>query len=89
MKKYASKIPFTAEAVAMYYCAMDPATPTAVKITTIGALAYWILPIDLIPDFVPVVGFSDDATAILIAHKAISSHITDENHKKEEEFFTQ
>jgi uncharacterized membrane protein YkvA (DUF1232 family) len=87
MKKYASKVPFAREAVSMYYCATDPATPIKVKATAIGALAYWILPIDVIADFVPVIGFADDATAILIAYRAISSHITDEHREKAEQFF--
>lgn len=87
VKKYASKVPFTREAVAMYYCAIDPATPLSAKATAIGALAYWILPIDLFPDFVPVIGFTDDASAIFIAYKAIYSHIKEEHHKKAEQFF--
>ncbi|SFE19816.1 Uncharacterized membrane protein YkvA, DUF1232 family [Paenibacillus catalpae] len=87
VRKYASKVPFSKEAVAMYYCAMDPNTPTKVKVTAIGALAYWILPIDLVPDIFPLVGYGDDATAIFVAYKAISSHITDEHRDKAEEFF--
>ncbi|MHA6482814.1 YkvA family protein [Paenibacillus sp. strain BS8-2] len=87
VKKYASKVPFAKEAVAMYYCAMDSATPTAVKATAIAALAYWILPIDLIPDFIPIGGYVDDASAIFIAYKAVNSHITDEHRAKAEQFF--
>lgn len=87
VKKYAAKVPFAHEAVAMYYCAMDPGTPNMAKVTAIGALAYWILPIDLIPDFLPVVGFADDATAIIIAYKAISVHITDEHRQQADQFF--
>jgi hypothetical protein len=43
--------------------------------------------IDLIPDFIPVAGFADDATAVLIAYKAISAYITEEHKQKAEEFF--
>jgi len=86
-KKYASKVPFAREAVSMYYCAMDPATPALAKAKAIGALAYWILPVDLIPDFVPVAGFADDATAIFFAYKAISAHLTDDHRAKAERFF--
>lgn len=87
VRKAASKVPFSKEAVAMYFCAMDPNTPAKVKVTAIGALAYWILPIDLVPDIFPIVGYGDDATAIFLAYKAISSHITDEHRDKAEEFF--
>lgn len=87
VRKYAGKVPFSHEAVAMYYCAMDPNTPAKAKVTAISALAYWILPIDLVPDIFPVVGYGDDATAIFVAYKAISSHITDEHRDKAATFF--
>ena len=89
VKKYAAKVPFAKEAVSIYYCAMDPSTPAAAKVTGIGALAYWILPIDVIPDFVPVAGFVDDASAVLIAYRAISGYITSEHREKAEQFFNQ
>ncbi|WP_240644484.1 YkvA family protein [Paenibacillus paeoniae] len=87
VKRYAAKVPFAREVVTLYYCAADPATPMKAKATAIGALAYWILPIDLIPDFVPVIGFADDATAVLLAYKALSSQISDEHREKAEQFF--
>ncbi|CAM4423962.1 DUF1232 domain-containing protein [Paenibacillus alkaliterrae] len=86
-KRYAAKVPFTKEVVTLYYCSIDPKTPISAKVTAVGALAYWILPIDLIPDFLPVVGFVDDATAVLIAYKSISGQITDEHREKAEQFF--
>lgn len=86
-KRYASKVPFAEEVVSLYYCALDPATPLKAKATAIAALAYWILPIDLIPDFVPVAGFADDATAVLFAYKSLSGQITDEHREKAKQFF--
>ena len=44
--------------------AMDPLTPTKVRISLIAALAYLIMPLDLFPDFMPIVGFSDDFVAL-------------------------
>ncbi|WP_238404201.1 YkvA family protein [Paenibacillus paridis] len=87
VKRHAAKVPFAKEVVTLYYCSADPKTPLATKVTAIGALAYWILPIDLFPDFIPVVGFVDDATAIFVAYKAISGQITDEHREKAEQFF--
>ncbi|WP_256710537.1 YkvA family protein [Paenibacillus sp. FSL H8-0548] len=87
VKRHAAKVPFAKEVVTLYYCSADPKTPIATKITAIGALAYWILPIDLIPDFLPVVGFVDDATAVFVAYKAISGQITEEHREKAEQFF--
>ena len=44
--------------------AMDPLTPTNVRISLIASLAYLIMPLDLLPDFMPVLGFSDDFVAL-------------------------
>lgn len=44
----------------------------------IGALGYLILPVDLIPDFIPVVGFADDAALIIKAVSKIHSSIDEE-----------
>lgn len=51
-------------AACLWYVAMDPKTPRHVRIAALGPLAYLVNPLDAIPDFTPVVGFSDDATVI-------------------------
>lgn len=76
-KKHAARLPFIKEAVAMYYCAMDKNTPLTAKLTAIGALAYLVLPIDAIPDLIPVLGYTDDAAAFWAAYRSISVHVTD------------
>ena len=43
---------------------IDPSTPTQVRISLIAAIAYLIMPLDLFPDFMPLVGFSDDFVAL-------------------------
>lgn len=48
----------------LYYVLMDDATPTKYKAMIIGALGYFILPVDVLPDFVPMVGYSDDLAAL-------------------------
>lgn len=87
LKKHASKIPFVKEALTMYYCAIDSKTPMKAKAIAIGALAYVVLPIDLIPDFILVLGYTDDAAAFWVAFNSISSHITDKHKQQAEEFF--
>lgn len=52
------------KALQLYYATQDPNCPMAVKATIYAALGYFILPLDLIPDIIPVVGFSDDLLAI-------------------------
>lgn len=87
IKKYAARIPFAHDAVAMYYCMVDPDTPDWVRFTVAGTLAYFILPFDLIPDFIPIGGFSDDASAIAAALGAVKAHMKPEHFRKAEEFF--
>ena len=66
----------------MYYTMLDTKTPVWAKITIIAALAYFIIPIDAIPDFTPVVGFADDAGAIAAALGTVSTVMTDEHRQK-------
>ena len=54
-------------ALALQACARDPSTPRAARVCIYGALAYLISPFDAIPDFMPVIGFSDDWTTLIAA----------------------
>src|SRR5690606_33206959 len=58
------RIPFARDLLAVYYCARDPETPPAAKGLMLGALAYFVLPADAIPDVLAGVGFTDDAAVI-------------------------
>jgi uncharacterized membrane protein YkvA (DUF1232 family) len=69
-------IPFSDEVVAAYFCALDPATPHRVRGTLLAALAYFVLPTDVIPDFIAGIGFGDDATVLLATITMVRSHIS-------------
>ena len=69
------KVPFSEELGSAYYCATDAQTPTRVKGVLFAALAYFVLPTDLIPDFIAVLGFTDDATVLATAMGMVSVHI--------------
>ena len=56
--------------------ALDPLTPTQVRISLVAALAYLIMPFDLFPDFMPVFGFSDDFVALTAVLSIWSKHMT-------------
>ena len=56
-----AKLPFAEDLLAAYYCAFDRQTPRHVQAALLGAIAYFILPFDFIPDMLPVLGFTDDA----------------------------
>lgn len=79
------KVPFVEDAVAGYFCATDRKTPVWVRATLMGALAYFVVPADMIPDFVAGLGFTDDATVILAALRAISGHMNEEHRLRAKE----
>lgn len=65
-------------ALLLFYVLKNPATPKADRAKIIGALGYFILPLDLIPDFIPVVGFSDDLAALAWGIYSVAKNITPE-----------
>lgn len=75
LRKYVRHIPFVQDAGAAYYCAMDGETPLHVKAVLFGALAYFILPIDIVPDIIAWIGFTDDAAVLYAAIRTVSPHI--------------
>lgn len=77
VKRYARMIPFIDEVVAGYYCAMDPETPPRVRGILLAALAYFILPLDSIPDFLIGFGFGDDIAVLSAAFAAVRGNITE------------
>jgi len=69
------RIPFAEDLLAAYYCAFDHDTPLHVKGALVGALAYFVLPTDSIPDFLPVVGLTDDAAVLAATLKLVADHM--------------
>lgn len=76
LARVVARIPFASDLLAAYYCALDQETPRHVKVTLLGAIAYFVLPIDAIPDMLPVLGFTDDAAVLATAIKLVTDHIT-------------
>jgi uncharacterized membrane protein YkvA (DUF1232 family) len=62
-------------ALRLYYAAQDPRTPPWAKKAIYAGLAYFIVPFDLIPDFVPGIGFTDDAGTLLFTLFAVSAYV--------------
>jgi uncharacterized membrane protein YkvA (DUF1232 family) len=75
VRHFAGQVPFVEDLVAAYYCALDPSTPMRVRGMLLAALAYFILPFDLIPDMIPGLGFTDDAAVLAAVFGLVSSHI--------------
>ncbi len=75
LQKFAAKLPIAEDLLTAYYCAFDRNTPNHVRAALLGALAYFVLPIDVMPDLLPIVGFSDDAAVLAGAIRLVWVHI--------------
>ncbi|WP_210468464.1 YkvA family protein [Sporosarcina sp. 6E9] len=73
----------------LFYTAKDPRVPNSSKMIIVGALGYLIFPVDLIPDFIPVVGLADDATVIAAAVYKVVQHIDDEIKNKTKQKYSE
>ncbi len=85
IRRTLGRVPFLEDAIAAFYCATDRATPAAAKATLFAALAYFILPVDTIPDFLAALGYTDDLAVLLAAIRAVVQHITPEHRARARE----
>ena len=76
LKRFAGQVPLVEDLVSAYYCAMDPASPMRVRGMLLAALAYFIIPFDLIPDMTPALGLTDDLALLVAVIGRVPSHIT-------------
>jgi uncharacterized membrane protein YkvA (DUF1232 family) len=86
VRRTLGRVPFMDQAIGAYFAAFDPATPLHAKGILMAALAYFILPADVIPDFLAGFGFSDDATVLLIAIQALAPNLRDQHVQRAREF---
>jgi uncharacterized membrane protein YkvA (DUF1232 family) len=75
VRRVVARVPFVEDLLAAYFCAMDRNTPTYVRGILLGAVAYFVLPADMIPDLLGPLGFTDDASVIAAALTAVGSHL--------------
>ena len=78
-------VPFMEDVVASYYCAIDSETPAATRGILIAALAYFVMPADLIPDMLLGIGFTDDIAVLLTAFNAVRANIRPEHYRRAKE----
>ena len=88
LRKTLGRIPFIEDALAAYYCATDGKTPMFVKAVLMGALAYFIVPTDVIPDFIVGLGYTDDAAVLAAAIGAVRSAMRPEHFDAARAFLT-
>ena len=84
MKEVAKKVGLkvTSYALILYYVLEKDDVPLMDKIIITGALGYFILPVDLIPDFIPLAGYTDDVAGMLFALKKCMNYVDDEIKEK-------
>ena len=66
-------------ALTLYYAAKDPITPDWVRVFLYSALGYFISPIDVVPDFIPLVGYSDDLAILAAVLFSLQVYVTDQH----------
>ena len=74
-RRAAAQIPFMDEVIAGYYCALDKETPLKAKGILLAALAYFVLPMDAVPDVFLGIGFTDDIAVLTAALAAVRAHV--------------
>ena len=79
LKRVAAGLPFSEDLLTAYYCAFDRDTPLQVKAALLAALAYFVLPIDFMPDVMPILGFTDDAAILATAIRMVAANVQPEH----------
>lgn len=63
-------------ALQLYFLLQAKDVPMRAKTLIVGALGYLILPVDMVPDFIPALGFTDDLTALMVALRTLNKYLT-------------
>jgi uncharacterized membrane protein YkvA (DUF1232 family) len=79
LRSIAASIPFAEDLLTAYYCAFDRNTPMSVKASLVGAIAYFVSPVDAIPDVLPILGFTDDAALLAATINLVTAYIKPEH----------
>jgi uncharacterized membrane protein YkvA (DUF1232 family) len=85
LKRVLARVPFAEDAVAAWFCAFDPQTPLKVRGMLLAALAYFVLPFDIVPDVILGIGFTDDVTVLMTAIALVSANLRPEHRRQARE----
>ena len=72
-------------ALQLYYLLQAKDVPVKAKTLIVGALGYLILPVDMVPDFIPALGFTDDLSALMVALRTLNKYLTPQINQKAKE----
>ena len=82
IRRHARRIPFCRGGGDRLVLRPRPQDPSHIKAVVLAALAYLMVPMDALPDFLPALGFLDDASMFWAVWQMLSRHITDEHRQK-------
>ena len=85
IQRTAARIPFADQALAAWYAARDPETPLPAKCMILACLAYFVMPIDAIPDIFAGIGYTDDAAVIAAVLATLGANIKRRHRDQAEE----
>lgn len=85
-RRLAGKLPMVRDVVAAVYAMGDPEVPMRYRALLAAATLYFLLPLDMIPDFLGVIGYTDDAAVIAAALKTVGTMVSDEHYAKADAF---
>ena len=83
--RWAGRVPFVEDIAAAWFCVIDPATPGRVRGTVLAALAWFVLPASLLPEFIVILGFTDDVAVMAITARMVRRHIRERHYKRARE----
>lgn len=85
IRRLARQLPFTVDLLAAFHCVRDPATPPRVRWILLLALGYFVMPMDTVPDFIPLLGFTDDAAVLATAIATVRGALRPDHYERARE----
>jgi uncharacterized membrane protein YkvA (DUF1232 family) len=85
LRRVAGRVPFSEDLAAAWFCALDARTPVRVRATLMAAAAYFVLPTDMVPDFLVGFGFTDDAAVLATTIGMVGAHINEQHRRRARE----
>ena len=80
--KLAGHVPFAEDLAAAYFCVVDPTTPSRVRGALLVALAWFVVPATVMPEFVVVLGLTDDAAVVALVASIVRRHIKERHYQR-------
>ena len=80
--KLAGRIPFVEDLAAAYFCVLDPTTPGRVRGVLLAALAWFVLPAALMPEFLIVLGITDELAVMAIVVRMVRKHLKERHYMR-------